>query len=415
MTDSRLITGARALRRWRNAVCAAYGVSGIVLSSWGPRMPAVKAQLGVDTATIGILLACFAVGTIGGLLVAPPVLHRIRARRALGAAIVLASLALSSLGIALVIGSAGLALAALIAVGVGNGVLGVVANVEGAAVERIAGRAILPLVHGSWSVGAAAGAGIGAVCAAWGIAPSAQFVGEAVVVAASAFLILPAIRQAARTEEHASVPVMRWHNVAERVRGCLQWRLLLIGLIMLAAELGEGAANNWMALAVHSDHGQSAAMAALFFAAFAVGQAVARLLGGPVVDRLGRVAAVRWTSAIGVIGVAMFILCIDPWLVLLGSVLWAVGVSMGFPLGTSAAADSGPAPAVRVASASSIAYVANLAGPAVIGVLAESVGLLHSLWLIALALAASFVVAGVLRPRRPDPEERSRRVSSVPS
>jgi MFS family permease len=208
---------------------------------------------------------------------------------------------------------------------------------------------------------------------------------------------------------------MRWHNVAERVRGCLQWRLLLIGLIMLAAELGEGAANNWMALAVHSDHGQSAAMAALFFAAFAVGQAVARFLGGPVVDRLGRVAAVRWTSAIGVIGVAMFILCIDPWLVLLGSVLWAVGVSMGFPLGTSAAADSGPAPAVRVASASSIAYVANLAGPAVIGVLAESVGLLHSLWLIALALAASFVVAGVLRPRRPDPEERSLGVSSVPS
>jgi predicted MFS family arabinose efflux permease len=111
----------------------------------------------------------------------------------------------------------------------------------------------------------------------------------------------------------------------------------------------------------------------------------------------------------------MFILCIDPWLVLLGSVLWAVGVSMGFPLGTSAAADSGPAPAVRVASASSIAYVANLAGPAVIGVLAESVGLLHSLWLIALALAASFVVAGVLRPRRPDPEERSLGVSSVPS
>ncbi|MGD0555033.1 MAG: hypothetical protein ABSA93_08650, partial [Streptosporangiaceae bacterium] len=94
------------------------------------------------------------------------------------------------------------------------------------------------------------------------------------------------------------------------------------------------------------------------------------------------------------------------WIVLAGVLLWAIGVSMGFPLGTSAAAQSGPDPAARVSIVSSIGYFANLAGPPVIGVLAQSVGLLHALWLIAALFVAAFVVAGSLRPRpSPDPSD----------
>jgi MFS family permease len=168
---------------------------------------------------------------------------------------------------------------------------------------------------------------------------------------------------------------------------------------MLGVEFGEGSANNWLTLAVRNGHGQTAAVSALFFTAFALGEALARIFGGPVVDRLGRVRTVRVTTALGVLGMVLFIQAGNRWIVLVGVLLWAVGVSMGFPLGMSAAAESGPDSAARVSVVASIGYFANLAGPPAIGVLAQSVGLLRSLWLIVVLFLAAFVAAGSFRAR----------------
>jgi len=137
----------------------------------------------------------------------------------------------------------------------------------------------------------------------------------------------------------------------------------------------------------------------LFLTAFAAGEALARIFGGPIVDRIGRVRTIRATTTLGVIGLVLFIEAGNPWIVLVGVLLWAVGVSMGFPLGMSAAAESGPDPAARVSVVASIGYFANLAGPPVIGVLAQSVGLLHALWLIAGMFVAAFAAARSFRPR----------------
>ena len=93
----------------------------------------------------------------------------------------------------------------------------------------------------------------------------------------------------------------------------------------------------------------------------------------------------------------MFILAGNRWIVLAGVLLWAIGVSMGFPLGISAAAESGPDPAARVSVVASIGYFANLAGPPVIGILAQSIGLLHAMWLIVALFLAAFAASGTLR------------------
>jgi hypothetical protein len=72
---------------------------------------------------------------------------------------------------------------------------------------------------------------------------------------------------------------------------------------------------------------------------------------------------------------------------------------MGFPLGMSAAAESGPDPAARISVVASIGYFANLAGPPTIGALAQSAGLLSALWLLVALFLAAFAAAGALRPR----------------
>jgi MFS family permease len=385
-----------ALRRWQWAIVAAFGVGGITVAAWGPRLPTLKVELGIDTATIGLLLGVVTVGALFGLAASTPVLHRLGSRRALTGALLLVAAGMTLLGGAVTLTSVPLVTVAFFAIGCAIGLLDVLINVEGSAIEQLAGRTLMPRMHGAWSVGAAVGSGIGAGCAALGITPQVQFFGEAVLIGLVALVSAPAIPTGRRGPVEEAEPD-RMARVRQWLRGWLDWRLLLIGVVMLGVELGEGSANSWLTLAVRNDHDQTTTVAALFFTAFAIAEATTRIFGSPVVDRLGRVRTIRVTTALGVVGVVLFILGHSAWVVLAGVLLWAVGVSMGFPLGMSAAA-SGTNPAARVSVVASIGYLANLAGPPAIGFLAQAVGLNRALWLIAALFLAAFAVSGSLRP-----------------
>lgn len=405
------------LARWRWSVTAAFGLGGITVSAWGPRLPAIKADLSISAATIGLLLAGVTVGSLLGLGASTWVRHWLGGRRAIAGASVVAGIAMAGLGIGLFAGSLPLLAVAFVVTGAGVGLLDVLINVEGAAVERTAGRTLMPGMHAAWSIGAAAGSGIGAACAALGITPAAQLTGEAAFITVAGLIAAAGVP----TGEHvtadadalsaADAPVRdRAARVRQWLRGWLDWRLLLIGLVMLGCELGEGSANSWLTLAVKDDHGQTAAVAALFFTVFAVCEGLTRIFGGRLVDRIGRVRAIQLTTALGVAGITLFILAGNEWIVLLGVVLWAVGVSLGFPLGTSAAAQGGPDATARISVVSSVGYFANLAGPPAIGALAGAVGLLNALWVIAALFLAAFGAANSLAPQpgsRPRPREQT--------
>lgn len=385
--------------RWRWAVTAAFGLGGITVSAWGPRLPAIKADLGISAATIGLMLAGVTAGALLGLVASTPVRHWLGGRRAAAGAVLVIGAAMAAMGLGLFAVSLPLLAVAFVVTGAGVGLLDVLINVEGSAVERSAGRTLMPGMHAAWSIGAGVGSGIGAACAALGVTPAAQMTGEAAFIAVAGLAAASGIPAGEHAPPGADAPPRdRGARVRQWLRGWLDWRLLLIGLVMFGCEMGEGSANSWLTLAAKDDHGQTAAVAALFFTAFAVGEGLSRIFGGPVVDRLGRVRAVQLTTALGVAGITLFILAQNQWAVLLGVVLWAVGVSLGFPLGTSAAGQSGPDPTARISVVSSVGYFANLAGPPAIGALAEAAGLLNALWVIAALFLAAFAAAGSLRP-----------------
>jgi predicted MFS family arabinose efflux permease len=293
-----------------------------------------------------------------------------------------------------------IALIGFAVIGFGVGGLDVAINVEGSRVERAAGRTLMPLMHAAWSAGAVVGAAIGAVATALGVAYPSQFGAEALLIAVIALVGLRGIPSTAAAATHAEGRAPLGQRLRDWLRGWTDARLLLIGLVMLGVELGEGTANNWLTLAVRDGHGFRDSVATWFFVAFAVGETVARVTGGPAVDRLGRVLTVRLTTALGDIGLLLFIFGGAAPLVLVGTLLWALGVSMGFPLGMSAAADSGPGPAARVSVVASIGYVANLGGPPLIGFLSQRFGLLNALFAVVLLLAAGFAFAGALRTKQ---------------
>ncbi|MFF2051257.1 MFS transporter [Leifsonia sp. NPDC058194] len=389
----------RTLLRWRNAITAAFGLGGVTIATWGPRLPELMRELNIDTPTVGVLIACSTVGSIAGLGISTPLLGRLGGRWAVSTALLTVAGSLVLLGGALLLQSIPLVAIGFVTVGLGIGTLDVLINVEGAAIEQAAAKTLMPLMHAAWSVGAAIGSGIGAACAALGIAPSSQFMALGVVVVVVTLAMARAIPAAAPETADAPARPPVAVRVKQWLRGWMDVRLLVIGVVMLGVELGEGSANTWLTLSVKDDHGQTAAIAALFFTIFAASEAATRIFGGPVVDRLGRVATIRWTTALGIAGLLLFILGGELWMVLVGVVLWAVGVSMGFPLGMSAAAEGGGNAAARVSVVASIGYVANLAGPPVLGLVAHSTGLLGALWLVVALMAAAFISAPALRPR----------------
>src|SRR5258708_37811403 len=56
------------LVRWRNAIVAAFGVGGVALSTWGPRLPARRAALNLGTGGLGLLLGGLTVRAGPGLV-----------------------------------------------------------------------------------------------------------------------------------------------------------------------------------------------------------------------------------------------------------------------------------------------------------------------------------------------------------
>ena len=63
-----------------------------------------------------------------------------------------------------------------------------------------------------------------------------------------------------------------------------------------------------------------------------------------------------------------------------GSLIWGVGASLGFPVGISAAADDPRHAAARVSVVASIGYLAFLGGPPLLGFLGDHVGCCTPCW-----------------------------------
>jgi MFS family permease len=117
------------------------------------------------------------------------------------------------------------------------------------------------------------------------------------------------------------------------------------------------------------------------------------------------VAAVRLTAGIGAAGLLCFILGGELWIVIIGTVLWGIGASLGFPLGMSAAADDEKNAAARVSAVAMIGYCAFLVGPPVLGFLGQAFGILNALFLIVALIVLSFLAAPAVRPKRYDRDD----------
>src|SRR5690606_37043873 len=83
-------------------------------------------------------------------------------------------------------------------------------------------------------------------------------------------------------------------------------RTLAIGLVVLAAALTEGVANDWVSLAVVDGFGTSDGLGAVGLAVFLTAMTAARLAGTRAIDRFGRVPVLVLSTLLAFVGVLTF-------------------------------------------------------------------------------------------------------------
>lgn len=374
------------------------------------------------------MLLVGALGSLAATLLAGHVTSR------LGGALVLrgtaGGLALGyvAIGLATVTGSVALLVLGVVLQGASFAFVNVTINVESAGVERRLGRTVLPQLHAMFSIGAVLGAGVAAAASHLGAAVLGQLlvagaVGLLVQLACVPGIVHDTRRSAPRSggvgappapvtvdapggqgrgEGSTTAPVrdgaaVRVGAVRAALGAWCEPRTMLLGLIVFAAALSEGSANQWIPLAVVDAFASPEALGASTLTAFTVAMTIVRLLGSRLLDTFGRVAVLRVSGLVSIAGLALFVLAPVQPVAFVGAALWGAGAALAVPVTIAAAADDPARAATRVAVVTAFTSVARLVAPPVIGALGELVGIREALAVIALGLVVSVLLAGQAR------------------
>ncbi|MFF1464495.1 MFS transporter [Streptomyces sp. NPDC058330] len=393
-----------ATRRWRAALFLFMLAAGTGMASWVARTPAVRDGLDVSTGAMGLVLFGLSTGSMAGVTASGPLVRRYGGRMTIsaGATLVVAGLLVVAAGASLSLAAGvfgGLAL-----FGGGMGLAEVAFNIEGAAVESVIGRPVLPVLHGCFSLGTVVGALLGMALTAVEFPVGWHLTAVAALIAAAAVRsVLSLPHGTGKEAPFGDSP--RQGGTQGRSRVWRDRRLLLIGVIVLAMAFAEGAANDWLPLLMVDGYHVSATAGSLTFLAFASSMALGRFAGGPLLERYGRVQVVRVSAVTAALGLVVVIVSPSPLMAGAATVLWGLGASLGFPVTLSAAGDHPHDAAARVGAVATTGYVAFLVGPPALGFLADRVGLRLTMTVVLALLVVASTLAGVLAPgRRVDAE-----------
>ena len=379
---------ALQLRLW--ALFMFFFIPGLLMASWATRTPAIRDILSVSTAEMGIVLFGLSIGSMSGILCSAWLVKRFGTRAVIRTTMCFAVFGMMVLSAALWFASPVLFALGLTVFGGSFGSAEVAINVEGAAVEREMNKTVLPMMHGFYSLGTLAGAGVGMALTATGVSANLHILLAALVCIIP---ILTGIR--AIPDGTGKNSADEQHSAEKGPPFYRDFQLMLIGVVVLAMAFAEGSANDWLPLLMVDGHGFSPTSGSLVYAGFTLGMTVGRFTGGWFIDRYSRVAVVRASALLGGLGIAMIVFVDVDWIAGVSVILWGLGASLGFPLTISAASDTGPDAPTRVSVVATTGYLAFLVGPPLLGFLGEHYGL-RSAMLVVLGLV--IIAALVAKP-----------------
>ena len=354
-----VVTDAGKTKSARNASLLIFLVCGIGLSSWAPMVPFAKINLGLDDAALGLVLLSLGAGAILTMPFTGFFINKFGSRRvmlisAIVIAIILPLLLLTSSAVELAI--------ALFVFGASIGSIDVAMNSHAVLVQDRYGRHIMSSFHGMFSLGGLAGSiGLGFLIK-MGLSPTVA------AVSISALLVLIAVSQYQNL-----FPKAEEKSVDSFSFSLPRGPVLALGLMCFVFFLAEGALLDWSAVFLQFNRNFDPSMAGLGYAVFSVAMAIMRLTGDKIVHKIGSSKVVLIGALVSAAGYMLAVMV--PWqgAALIGFALVGLGAANVVPVFFTAAGNIPNIPAsVSLPAVTTLGYMGQLAGPAMIGFIAEA-------------------------------------------
>jgi MFS family permease len=374
--------GLVSTRRRQLAVASLFGALGFSYGTWTSRLPAIKANLGLSTSQVSVVLLCAALGAIFSFPVTAAALHKLGSRGASLLSGGLLSIALLALGAA---PGWALACAVMGVYGVLASTLDVAMNAQGVEVERATGEPVMSRLHAMFSLGTMAGAFFASAITGVTASVPLHFAIGALVVLAAVLLPRDGLVADARPID-GGTRSFAWPRGAA----------LLIGAMAFLGMIVEGSMVDWSTLYLKERAGASQQVAPLGIASLQGAMLVTRWFGDRARVRWGARRLLFGGSLLAGVSLVLALLLggVVPALVAFG--LFGIGVATVSPCVYAAGAREG---GVALAAVMTLGSLGFLVGPLAIGTVAQNTNLS---WGMGVVAAAAFVLAALSRRVRWD-------------
>src|SRR5450755_4783427 len=279
----------------RIAVTAVFVAQGLLFASWTAHIPHIMRHLGLTDGTLGIALLGAPVGSVAATLLASYLIPKLGSRRVVQLALV----GYCGTGPLVVLtGSLAALFGALFIWGAFQGTLDVAMNTQAIAVERTGRQVLMSGLHGGWSVGSFVGAGIGALAVVAGVSLSLQQLVLGTIILLVAGLLTTRMLPVSAEHSDAGDGDQRGSGSSSRWSG----GMVLLGAIVFAGMLCEGAAGDWAAVYLSGPLHTSGVVPGLGYAVFALAMVAIRLSGNRLLTRFRADRLLPALAAVATVG-----------------------------------------------------------------------------------------------------------------
>jgi MFS family permease len=355
---------------------------------WAVAIPPLKARLDLSYGQVGLTLLALGISSLIAMSASGRLMAYLGERRLLTIGGIAFTFAATGPALAR---SWGELLTAVVVIGLCNGSIDASMNALVVDVERRAGRPIINSFHAWFSAGGLLAAGAGGIVLGSGFSVSwllAAAAALALLLLLGATAWLPAV-------QHSNDGGHKGGQVRPPLRNR---RIIVIGLVALAMFTAEGAAYDWSNLHLRDTVGASPQVAAAGFGAFSLAMMLMRLIADRVVARVGAAQYVRVATLVAATGFGLAIISTTAPIAILGWLLAGIGIAGCVPLTFSAAGNVDPQhSSTYVSRVAALGYCGFLAGPSLLGFLAEVTNLRVALIIPVLCCVVVTGAAGVLR------------------
>lgn len=332
-------------------------------------VPYAKDRLQLDDARMGVLLLFLGAGAILTMPLTGWLIARLGTRRMIVVATLMMAVALPLL---LLVSEAHFMAALLFLLGAGLGSIDVAMNAHGVQVQNLAGKPIMSSLHGLFSVGGLLGPLVIGLLIKTGLEP---YLAALVMAVGMVGLVISQYRFLLDNALEKQVIAQFAPESGAQQSGRFVWlngQVFFLGFLCFAIFLAEGAMLDWGAIYLRDDKGMEEALAGVGYASFSVAMALMRLVGDQVTSRISSKNVVLLGCLVGVVGFSAVIF--SSWIpgVLTGFVLIGLGAANIVPVFFSEGGRLRQVPStVALPVITTIGYAGQLAGPALLGFIAQ--------------------------------------------